>query len=166
MEFGPGNLYQIFISSVIILNGVELSQRCRCPNNGLFVIAILLLVLFLVAELTLRVYNLYRQEPMVDIPSHFFAGMAIFAGVLWVTSLTRIKWRKPVTFGLTFLVALLWEVLEKLQEMIIVNPPHLIDIFFWDGVGDIIFTIIGGVFGLLLIYLVKKGTSLLDDVAV
>jgi hypothetical protein len=107
----------------------HLKRNNYFPNNNLLFLSLFLFILFLVVEVTLRIWDLYRHIPMVDIPSHFFAGMAIACLTYWVYSLTP-------------------------------DPPHLSDFFFWDGIGDTIVAIVGG---LVLLYLVfpflKKKTS-------
>ncbi len=136
---------------------------CKCPNNGLFIVALVFLVVFLLSELILRMYDLYFHEPLVDVPSHFFAGMAVAAGALWVATLNRYRRPRSVAVLVTFGVSVIWEVLETMQELVIENPPHLQDIFFWDGFFDIIVTVLGGAFSFLFIAVVKKKTALLDD---
>jgi len=136
---------------------------CRCPNNGHFIIALILLIIFLLIELFLRIYNLYFHEPLVDVPSHFFAGMAIGAGVMWILALNEIRHKKLWTVFFTFVVAIVWEILETLEELIIPNPPYLQDIFFWDGFFDIVITVIGGIASLSFLYMIARTTKLLDD---
>ena len=132
-------------------------QSCRCPNYSLFLTAVFLWIGFLCVELFIRTYNLYSDVPAVDIPSHFFSGIALFAIALWYFSLTGTS-RKPI-LSLSFVLAaaIVWEILEKLQEFVVFNPPGLIDVFFWDGVKDILVTVVGALAGfMLLLYLRKK----------
>ncbi len=143
---------------------MTLAQRCRCPNNSLLIIALLLLILFILFELGVRIYDLYLHLPPVDIPSHFFAGLAIAAGSFWVLSLNKIKHKKLVAVSITFIAACLWEVLETLDDKIAYNPPHLQDKFIWDGFFDIIVTTLGGIAFLLVIYFLKTRTEILKDV--
>jgi len=133
----------------------KLRERFRCPNNDLFILALIFLIVFLLIELALRIYNLYYYEPFVDVPSHFFAGLAIGIGTLWILSLTDIKRKKISTLFYTFVIAVIWEILETLQEIVIENPPYLRDIFFWDGFWDIIVTVMGGAFVFVLIPILK-----------
>lgn len=144
---------------------LTLAERCSCPNNTLFIIALFSLIFFLFIEVVIRTYALYSSAPLVDIPSHFFAGIALAAGIYWITSLTSIQRKKSVTLFLTFVGAGIWEVLETLEELVIVNPPLLRDVFFWDGFWDIIITVIGGAFALALFYILKRKTNLLKGIA-
>ena len=143
---------------------MTLLQRCRCPNNSLLIIALVLLIRFILFELGVRIYDLYLHLPPVDIPSHFLAGLAIAAGTYWITSLNRIRHKRSVVVGATFVVACIWEALETLDDMIANDPPHLQDLFFWDGFVDIIVTTLGGAALLLLIYLIRKRSNVLDGV--
>jgi hypothetical protein len=135
--------------------------RCRCPNNGLFIVALVLLITFLAVELFLRMYNLYYHEPFVDVPSHFFAGLAIGSGAAWIWSLNEVRHKKTATILATFAVSVIWEILETLQELVIENPPYLHDIFVWDGVLDITVTVLGGAFSLLFIQIIRKTTNMM-----
>lgn len=141
---------------------MRIINRCRCPNNGLFIVALVLLATFLTVEMVIRMYNLYFHEPMVDVPSHFFAGLAIGAGAAWVWSLNEVRRKKLATLGVTLVVAIIWEILETLQELVVENPPYLRDIFFWDGFSDIIVTVLGGVFSLLFIAIIRRTTTLIE----
>lgn len=120
-------------------------------RNRLFALSLSLLALFLFTESWIRELDLYRTFPSVDIPSHFIGGMATASTILWILSLTPIGERRILSIAFTFLVAVIWEIMETLQEMIIPDPPYLQDYFFWDGFWDIAVTVIGGVsvFGLL-----------------
>jgi hypothetical protein len=140
-----------------------LLQRCRCPNNGLFIIALILLATFLFIEVVARSYELYRVFPDVDVISHFFAGMAISAGSFWVMSLNSIRRKKIASIICTFIVAVIWEILETLEETVIQNSVYLRDIFFWDGFFDIFFTVLGGIFVFAFLYIIKRRTNLLCD---
>ena len=134
---------------------VKIKEQYRFPNNNLFVVALLSLVAFLLVELVIRIYNLYKTAPFVDIPSHFFAGIALGTGIYWVLSLTLIYRKKTMTILFTFIGAGIWEILETLEEIVIENPPWMKDIFFWDGFWDIIITVIGGIFALVLLNYLK-----------
>ena len=139
-------------------------KRCRCPNNNLFITALIAFILFLLVELTIRIYDLYKDAPFVDIPSHFFGGVALFIGIFWIISLTTIKKKKFVALTLAFISAIVWEVFETLQEFVIYNPPHMKDIFFWDGFWDVIFTFLGALGGLLILYFLKTRTNILAEI--
>jgi len=142
---------------------MRLRERYRCPNNNLFILALISWIVFLVIEVSIRMYTLYATVPLVDIPSHFFAGIAIAMGVYWILSLTLVKRKKITTWIFTFVIAIFWEILETLEDLVVYNPDYLKDIFFWDGIGDIIVTLIGGIFATFLLYILRKKTILLND---
>lgn len=144
-------------------NSLSFSQRCACPNNRLFILALTSIIIFLSVELIIRIYNMYRIAPLVDIPSHFFAGIALGTVFSWIISLNLLRMKATVVFVLTFISACLWELMETLEEMVVENPPHLKDFFFWDGVGDILVTTIGGGVSIVVIFLLREHTKLLED---
>jgi hypothetical protein len=144
----------------------NLLQRCSTPNNGLFIVAMILLVTFLFIEVVIRSYDLYHDMPDVDVLSHFFAGMAISAGAFWVMSLNRIRRKKIASVLITFAAAIAWEILETLEDLIVLNPTPLKDIFFWDGFFDIIFTVAGGIFLFIFLHIIQRKTSLLVDLKI
>jgi hypothetical protein len=143
-----------------------LLQRCKCPNNGLFIVALMLLVTFLFIEVVARSYNLYQTFPDIDVPSHFFAGMAICSGAFWIMSLNQIRRKKLAAVLCTFAAAIVWEILETIEEMVIPNSVYLRDIFFWDGFFDIFFTVLGGIFVFVFLYIIKRRTNLLCDIKI
>lgn len=99
---------------------------------------------FVTVEGLIRVFDLYRTMPWVDLPSHFLSGAAVTA-VVYRYARVREGTRRPlVAIGGNVLVALVWEALEMLDEVITPDPPHLQDIFLWDGFWDVIAALIGG----------------------
>ena len=135
-------------------------KKSRFPNNEVLIVGLIFIVFFLLIEVVLRMYNAYYHFPEVDIPSHIFAGMAILIAVYWILSVNRVKSKIIFSIFYTFIIAIVWEIIETLQELVIDNPPHLRDIFFWDGFFDIIFTIVGGLFGLVFLYILRRITNL------
>ncbi|MFH1682997.1 MAG: hypothetical protein ABIA37_04330 [Candidatus Woesearchaeota archaeon] len=133
-----------------------LKDRCKFPNNHLFIAAMIFLTWFLLFELMSRIYNLYKTFVYVDIPSHFFAGIAIFTCIYWTLSLTKVKHKRFMSVFFTLVAALVWEAMETLEEWIIENPEYLKDVFFWDGFFDVIFTVAGGIFAINLLYFLKN----------
>lgn len=131
-------------------------KRFVWPHNNLFIIALLSLIVFLALEVVIRSYNLYKEAPLVDIPSHFFAGIALATILYWIVSLTTLRKKKFVVIFFTFVGASIWEVMETLEELIIYNPPYLRDFFFWDGFWDIIVTLVGGVLAVVILHMFKK----------
>lgn len=128
----------------------KLIEKCRFPNNNLFIIGLLCLVFFLLLELLIRSYNLYQHAPLVDLPSHFFAGIALGGIFYWVLSLTELKKTKSFAIVFSLIAAVIWEMMETLEELVFYNPPYLKDIFVWDGFADIIVTVIGALFLMML----------------
>jgi hypothetical protein len=135
-------------------------RRRPCSNNHLLVITLVFVAVFLLGELVLRIYDLYRHEPLVDVPSHFFAGIAICLAALHVMTLTSSRWRKRASVLITLAAAVFWEILETLEELVVENPPYLRDIFFWDGFWDIIVTTLGGLFALVILAVIRRTTDL------
>ncbi|MBW2996582.1 hypothetical protein KY332_04765 [Candidatus Woesearchaeota archaeon] len=144
----------------------RIAEKCRCPNNNLFITALLSIIVFLLVEVGARSYNLYNTIPNIDIPTHFFGGIALFIGILWIVSLSQVKYKRLAALVYTLAGAITWEIIETLEELVIYNPPYLRDIFFWDGVGDIIITMLGGIFGMFIIYLIKNKTHILHEVEI
>jgi hypothetical protein len=112
-------------------------------KQSLFTTTLLLWVIALVIEVTIRTYDLYRIAPDVDILSHLFSGIAMAAGLFWLSD----KWNFPhyrfaAIFG-TIVISLLWELVETLQELVIKNPQYLLDFFIWDGFFDVVVAVIG-----------------------
>ncbi|MFH0752058.1 MAG: hypothetical protein V1914_00495 [archaeon] len=130
-------------------------------RDKLFVISLISVIVFLLVELTIRIYNLYKELPLVDVPSHLFAGIALGIGIYWILNIEHIPKRQGLTMTFTLAGALIWEVLETLEELVVENPPYLQDIFFWDGFFDIVVTVLGGSLGLLILYLISKKTKIL-----
>ena len=137
-------------------------HRCKCPDNHLFIASLIAFIVFLLSELGSRIYDLYFSFPLIDIPNHFFAGIALFFGLYWVVSQTKIIRKKSVAVLGTFLISIAWEVLEKLEETVVQSPDYLRDFFFWDGVGDITVAVIGSLVGIYLYHSLKKNTKLFE----
>ena len=142
---------------------MKILKSHRYPNHRLFIVALISFIIFLLIELTARIYTIYKNFPPIDLATHFFGGIALGSAIYWVLSMTAVKRKKNKTILLTFTGAIIWEVMEKLQELVFINPPHNIDIFFYDGVSDIIVTVMGGIFALLLIDILKNKTNLLKE---
>ena len=53
---------------------IKLREKCRCPNNRLFIIVLSFIIIFLLIELVIRIYNLYKTTPFVDILIYLFTG--------------------------------------------------------------------------------------------
>ncbi len=134
------------------------------PNNNLFIVALLSTIIFLLVEVTLRIYDLYRTAPWVDIPSHFTAGAALGIIFLWIVSLSGAKHKKSAVLFFVLAAGLLWEVMEILQEMVFYNPPYLKDYFFWDGFFDVIVNILGAALTIFIIYVIKEKNHFLKGI--
>jgi len=80
----------------------------------------------------------------IDIPSHFFAGMAIASLAIWLLHFTKGKYCNSFVLISTLIVAVFWEIFEMVGEAFILDPPYLQDFFFWDGFWDVVITLIGG----------------------
>jgi len=141
--------------------GEKIKEACTLPHNNLFIVALASVIIFLLVEVTLRIYDLYKTAAWVDIPSHFFAGAALGLIFLWVVSLSGARHKKITAMFFVLLAGLFWELTETLQEMIVYNPPYLKDYFLWDGFFDIITNLIGATVALLIIYSIKHKNSFL-----
>lgn len=143
----------------------KIKNKFKLPYNNLFITALLLFIFFLLVELMARIYDLYEHWPLIDIPSHFFAGMAICCFSFWLINLSKIIFKKTTTLVFVFVVASFWEFLEILEEKItpFSVPPHLRDYFFWDGFWDIIVTFFGGLVLITALSLFKKNADIFDE---
>ena len=116
-------------------------------------------ITFVAVESVIRLFDLYRTLSWVDVPSHFFAGAAVSAVVLRGLGsrsfAVRTKWALAANLG----VSLLWEAVEWIDETITPDPPHLQDVFLWDGFWDIVAALLGG---LVLIWVVRRTRSIHD----
>lgn len=147
-----------------VVQNIQRQVHCyKCPNNNLFITALLSLVLFLLLELTLRIYDFYRDAPLVDILSHLFGGVAMAIGIYWVLSLTIVEKKKIATIVFTLIGAIIWEILETLQELLFYNPPYLMDFFFWDGFWDVIITTTGSLLALCFLGILGKRYNLSEE---
>ncbi|MFH1211169.1 MAG: hypothetical protein V1645_04630 [archaeon] len=136
--------------------------RCKCPNNGLFVTSIVFLIVFLGSELMFRMYDLYRIFPEVDIISHLLSGMTLGAGIYWIFTLNSVRKKALMAVFFTFVVGVIWEILEMLEEKVVPNPPWLRDYFFYDGAFDILVMVIGSILAIDLIYMLRYKTKILE----
>jgi hypothetical protein len=142
----------------------KIKKLIEVPYNNLFITSLILVIAFLFVELIARIYNLYEYWPVIDVPSHFFAGMAATCIFFWIVSLSNVKRKRTTAVSLTLVVAGIWELLEMLEEKItpFTVPPFLRDYFFWDGFWDIIVTVMGGILIFLILKLLKSETKLYD----
>ncbi len=113
-------------------------------------------VLFLVYEVVVRTYDLYAPIPTVDIGGHFLAGVALGATFFWIGKKKKVYWRNWFVILGSFVMSMLWEGVEIVQEWFIPNPPHLVDVFFWDGVVDVIVALLGTTLYLLIKHFNKE----------
>ncbi|MBW3015922.1 hypothetical protein KY330_05870 [Candidatus Woesearchaeota archaeon] len=138
--------------------------KIKFPNHKLFILTLLSWIVFLVVELGNRIYDLYRVAPYVDLPTHFFAGVASAFFFAWLFSVSTYDTKKLKITIASLVVAGIWELLETLEEMVVIEKPYLRDVFLWDGVGDMAAAMLG-VFAVLILlhYLIEK-TDLIEPV--
>jgi hypothetical protein len=116
-------------------------------QQSLLSTALSLWVVALIIEVIIRTYDLYRIAPEVDVLSHFCAGVAMAASMFWLSDKIKFPYYRLAAIIGTLIISLLWELIEALQELVVVNPPYLLDFFFWDGFFDVIVALVGaGVF--------------------
>ncbi len=115
--------------------------------------ALFLMVPYLMSEWTARAFNLYESFSYIDLIVHFSFGVAF-------VSIASLIYMKPARSSGLWLVitSFTWEALEKIGDAILSQPSYHIDIFFWDGVTDVLMNLLGG----LLIYLILKKTGVLE----
>lgn len=134
--------------------------RNKKKNKNLLIFALISVITFLSIELFSRIYELYKYYPPIDLPTHFFGGIALATIIYYVISTTSIKKKMFTVFILTFVGAIIWELFESIEELIIENfieiPDYMRDIFFWDGFMDIIITSLGGFMAIILIGYLKN----------
>ncbi|PLW80112.1 hypothetical protein C0585_04320 [Candidatus Woesearchaeota archaeon] len=114
------------------------------PGFETFILASISIIIFLSIELISRIRDWYRIFPYIDIFTHLLAGISLFFVAFWIGTVLKDKHKHKLAFFFVVASSIIWEIMETLEEMIVPNPPHLKDIFFWDGFFDIIFAIIGG----------------------
>lgn len=124
----------------------------RAPNirSRLLIAGLLGAIVFLSWETLVRTWDLYRTAPLVDLPGHFLSGLAVTAlaywFLLWFRARRGIGGRPQAGAVLiSFVVAMAWEGLEGIQEVVAPDPAHLRDVFFWDGFFDVIAALVGSV---------------------
>lgn len=125
------------------------------PNirSRLLIAALLCAVVFLTWETMVRTWDLYRTAPLVDLPGHFLAGCASSALAFWYVQRRRSRrnrTEKPYgwAIGISIAIALLWELVEKVQEVVSPDPAYLRDVFWWDG----FFDVVAGTAGAVLVF--------------
>ena len=138
----------------------HIKKKNYFPNSNILFLSLFLFILFLVVEVTLRIWDLYKHIPMVDVPSHLFAGMAVACLAYWIYSLSPAKHKNLMAIIVTIIISIIWELLEIVQEELSPDPPYLADFFFWDGFWDIIVAVAGGAILLFIILpLLRKKTT-------
>ncbi len=135
-----------------------LPPRAAVPivRARLLIAALLLWVVFLSWEVTIRTWDMYRRFPPVDLVSHFLAGLAM-AALAYRFLLQRVvshphRW----AFVATLLLSLAWEGVEMVQERFWPDPEHLRDVFLWDGVTDVLASLVGAVLVFPLLRLMRR----------
>ena len=104
----------------------------------------LAIVGFAAVEGTIRLLDLYRTTPWVDVPSHFLSGFAVTAVVYRYARVEDGRRRPRVALAGNVVIALVWEALEALDEVLTPDPPYLQDVFWWDGFWDVVSALVGG----------------------
>jgi hypothetical protein len=114
-------------------------------RQSLLSTALSLWVVALIIEVIIRTYDLYRIAPDVDVLSHLCAGVAMAATMFWLSDKIKFPHYRFAAIIGTIVFSLLWELTETLQELVIYNPPYLLDFFFWDGFFDVIVALLGAI---------------------
>jgi len=106
------------------------------------------LVVFLFAAIldgTARAIGWYATHTVIDVPIHFAWSMAL-AIILFL----YFELDARDVFEVMIIGNILFEVGEMIHDKIIPQPPHHIDIFFWDGFSDILIGMIGVTVGWII----------------
>jgi len=125
-------------------------------HSRLLIAALLLCIAFLILESVIRIWDLYRLFPLVDLPSHFLSGMAACTLGYW--GAVRAGVARPGGWGVAFslLVAFGWEGVEAIQEWLWPDDlPWLRDVFLWDGVGDVLAAFAGALLAFPLLRVLR-----------
>ncbi len=117
-------------------------------RSRLLIAGLLCAVVFLGWETIVRTWDLYRRAPLVDLPGHFLAGCATTALAFWFFQRRRSRRNrtdKPYALAIwvSVAIALAWEGVETIQEILWPDPEHLRDVFWWDGFTDVIAATVG-----------------------
>jgi hypothetical protein len=121
-----------------------MTQKRTNVHSRLLIAALLLCIVFLILESVIRIWDLYRVFPLVDVPSHFLSGMAACALGYWGAVQAGAARAKGWAISFSLAVAFAWEGIETLQEWLWPDElPWLRDVFFWDGTGDILAALAG-----------------------
>ncbi len=103
-------------------------------------LALLALGAFFCLEWLARSFNIYKHFSLIDIPLHFLGGIAI-------ATILMLIYNKKTKFILwfTLIFGILFEVVEMSYDYLFpaMNPTWLMDVFFWDGVTDILVKLFG-----------------------
>jgi hypothetical protein len=101
---------------------------------------------FLGIELIARMYNWYTIIPIYDLVAHVLFGVAFYSLVWYKLNFNKPKSKQYNFQYFTILyiaVALIWEWLETIGDLIFVNISSIRDIFFFDGLTDVIIGFVG-----------------------
>lgn len=150
------NSTRIVIVSEIILLIVLLVEALLIKNQRRWKMAILIGLPLLIADIFARIYQLYRIWAEFDIFGHFWAGVAITAG-LYLIYQKRFKF----IFIFSIVSAFVWEIAELVQDEIFksITPPWLTDSI-GEGFSDIGLQILGT---LITYALIKRYEKKLTD---
>ncbi|MEX1259199.1 MAG: hypothetical protein WEG36_16505 [Gemmatimonadota bacterium] len=121
-----------------------MTKEARNVHSRLLIAALLLCIAFLILESVIRIWDLYRLFPLVDLPSHVLSGMAACALGYW--GALRAGAARPKIWAVAFSLAVAfgWEGTEAIQEWLWPDDlPWLRDYFIWDGVGDVAAALVG-----------------------
>ena len=147
----------------------SLKQYFSYPQSELLILALISFIIFVLLEVCSRTYDLFYYFSNIDIPLHILSGFAIMIGFLWVLNFPGFRAistekKRIIAAVSTFIISILWELVEILQELFFTDPDYLKDVFFWDGFFDVLFSIVGAIVAVLILRLLKNKTDLFCDI--
>ena len=103
------------------------------------VMHIFLAFFFIGIEIWARVGNLYSFVPNYDLISHFLYGFSMY---FFLTFFFKHKSLSKY-ISIYVITALAWEFFEKIHDNVVLQPSYMLDVFFFDGVIDVLIGVVG-----------------------
>jgi hypothetical protein len=112
-----------------------------------------------VLEYLVRVYDWWpRLGGHMDSVMHFFWGLNLF-----LLSIVWLRWKPISAFYGVFAFQMGWELVEIVGDNVITQSQEMKDIFWWDGIKDTMFDMLGAGLGWLMIARIPNGLDGLKE---